>query len=154
MTTRRRFISVFTTGTSLALAWAAGLAPRLAAAAWPKAAYDAAKTDETLQALFGQTAAQDSPQVKLTAPEIAENGGQVPFIVSSDLPNVDAMAIIVQENPRPLATSATFDKRAVPTLKTRLKLAKTGKVVAYVRSDGKLYSTTREVKVTLGGCGG
>lgn len=154
MTTRRRFISILSTGASLALAWAAGLAPRLASAAWPKDAYNAAKTEETLKALFGQSQAQASPQVKLTVPELAENGGQVPFVVTTDLPNVDAMAIIVEENPRPLATSATFDKRAVPMLKTRLKLAKTGKVVALVRSDGKLYSVTREVKVTIGGCGG
>jgi sulfur-oxidizing protein SoxY len=151
---RRRFVGAVAGTASLALAGAAGLAPASAQAAWPKEAFAAPKTKETLEALYGQSSATESGAIKFTMPEIAENGSQVPFVVETTLPNVDAIAIIAEENPRPLAAAATFDKSAVPTLKSRLKLAKSQKLIALVRSDGKLYSTSLNVKVTIGGCGG
>jgi sulfur-oxidizing protein SoxY len=151
---RRRFVGAVAGTASLALAGAAGFAPAAAQAAWPKEAFAAPKTKETLEALYGQSSATESGAIKFTMPEIAENGSQVPFVVETTLPNVDAIAIIAEENPRPLAAAATFDKSAVPSLKSRLKLAKSQKLIALVRSDGKLYSTSLNVKVTIGGCGG
>ena len=154
MNTRRRFVGGLAATASYAVAWLAGLAPSLARAAWPKEAFAAPKVEETLKALYGQGQPTASDKISLTVPEIAENGSQVPFIVTTDLPNVDSISVIADGNPRPLAASATFDPRAVPTLKARLKLAKTQKIIAVVRSDGKLYSASRDCKVTIGGCGG
>lgn len=151
---RRRFVKAVAGTASFAAAGFAVFTPLPAAAAWPKEAFAAPKTKETLEALYGQGSPEESGAIKLTMPEIAENGSQVPFVVETSLPNVDSIAVIAEENPRPLSAAATFDKRAVPTLKSRLKLAKTQKLIAVVRSDGKLYSTSRIVKVTIGGCGG
>ena len=151
---RRRFMKTAVGAASVAAVCVASLDPTRAWAAWPKQAFDAQKTKETLEALYGQVGIEESKAIQLTVPEIAENGSQVPVVVRTDLPNVDSIAIIAEENPRPLAATAAIDKRTVPTLSTRLKLAKTQKLVALVRSDGKLYSTSRTVKVTIGGCGG
>ena len=153
-TDRRRFVKAVAGTATLAAAGAAGLAPAAAHAAWPKEAFAAAKTKETLEALFGTSSATESTAIRFTMPEIAENGSQVPFAIETTLPGVDAISVLAEENPRPLAASARFEPAAVPFLKSRLKLAKTQNLVAVVRSEGKLYTRTLNVKVTIGGCGG
>jgi sulfur-oxidizing protein SoxY len=151
---RRTFVKAVAGTATLAVAGIGALAPATASAAWPKEAFAAPKTKEMLEALYGQSAPTESAAIKFTMPEIAENGSQVPFVVETSLPKVDSITVIAEENPRPLAATATIDPRSVPFLKSRLKLAKTQKLVAVVRSDGKLYSTSLSVKVTIGGCGG
>ncbi len=95
-----------------------------------------------------------SDKVNLDAPEIAENGAVVPISVSSALPDVTSIAILVSENPFPLAASYRFRPAHRPMVANRLKMAKTSKVIALVESGGKIYSASKEVKVTVGGCGG
>jgi len=92
--------------------------------------------------------------VKLDAPEIAENGAVVPVAVSSSLPDVTSIAILVTENPNTLAAAYRILPGAAPSVSNRLKMAKTSNVIAVVEAGGKLYSATKEVKVTVGGCGG
>ena len=107
-----------------------------------------------MQELFGSADVSESSAIELNAPDIAENGAVVPVSVSSTLDGVESISIIVEENPAPLAASFDLTPNAVADVSTRLKMGKTSNVVAVVKADGKLYSATKEVKVTIGGCGG
>jgi sulfur-oxidizing protein SoxY len=138
----------------LALAMAAGvLRPVMALAAeWNKAAFDAKALPEALKAL-GIAAAADSDKIDLKAPEIAENGAIVPIEVGSALPNTQSIYIFAEKNPQPLV--AQFDLTGIePFISTRIKMGESAKVRVIVKADGKFYSASREVKVTIGGCGG
>ncbi len=121
---------------------------------WPNEAFKQKNEADALKALFAGRTAEASEQVKLDAPQIAENGAVVPIAVSSTLPNITSISILVMENPYALAASYKLGPATAPAVANRLKMAKTSKVVAIVESDGKLFSATREVKVTVGGCGG
>ena len=123
------------------------------AAGWPAEAFKQKDEAAALKSLYGK-AAEASDKVKLEAPEIAENGAVVPISVSTSLPNVTSISVMVAENPYALAASYKIPEGTTPAVSNRLKMAKTSNVVAIVESDGKLYSATREVKVTVGGCGG
>jgi sulfur-oxidizing protein SoxY len=120
---------------------------------WPQDAFKQKSEADALKALYGKTA-EASDKVNLDAPEIAENGAVVPISVSSSLPNVTGIAILVLENPSMLAAAYKIPEGTNAAVSNRLKMAKTTKVVAVVESGGKLYSATKEVKVTVGGCGG
>jgi sulfur-oxidizing protein SoxY len=131
------------------------LAPAFAAAndKYPEDAFKQKSDADAIKALYGK-AAEPSDKVKLDAPEIAENGAVVPITVSSALPDVTSISILVSENPNALAASYRIPAGTLPSVASRLKMAKTTNVIAIVEAGGKLYSTTKEVKVTVGGCGG
>ncbi|TMJ80190.1 MAG: thiosulfate oxidation carrier protein SoxY [Alphaproteobacteria bacterium] len=131
------------------------LLPAFAAAndKYPEDAFKQKSDAEAIKALYGKTA-EPSDKVKLDAPEIAENGSVVPISVSSSLGDVTSISILVSENPNALAASYKIPAGTVPSVANRLKMAKTTNVIAIVEAGGKLYSTTKEVKVTVGGCGG
>jgi sulfur-oxidizing protein SoxY len=131
------------------------LLPALAAAndKYPEGAFKQKSDADAIKALYGKTA-EPSDKVKLDAPEIAENGGVVPITVSSSLADVTSISILVSENPNALAASYRIPAGTLPSVANRLKMAKTTNVIAIVEAGGKLYSTTKEVKVTVGGCGG
>jgi len=134
-------------------AWWAKRGNAADASLWPKDVFTQKSEADVIKALYGKEP-QVSDQVKLDAPEIAENGAVVPIAVSSALPNVTSISILVSENPYPLAASYKIPPGTSAMVANRLKMAKTSKVVALVESDGKVYSATKEVKVTVGGCGG
>jgi sulfur-oxidizing protein SoxY len=124
-----------------------------AAPGWPEQAFAQKTEDDAIKLLYGKPL-EMSDKVVLEVPEIAENGAVVPVSVSSTLPNVTGISILVQENPSTLAASYKLSEGTMPSIGCRLKMAKTSKVVAVVESDGKLYAASKDVKVTLGGCGG
>jgi sulfur-oxidizing protein SoxY len=132
-----------------------GLAPALAAAndKYPEDAFKAKSDADAIKSLYGKTA-EPSDKVKLDAPEIAENGAVVPISVSSSLADVTSISILVADNPNALAASYKIPAGTLPSVANRLKMAKTTNVIAIVEAGGKLYSATKEVKVTVGGCGG
>ena len=129
--------------------------PALAAAndKYPEDAFKQKGAEDAIKALYGKTA-EASDKVKLDAPEIAENGAVVPVSVTTMLDNVTSISFLVSENPNALAASYVIPEGTMPTVANRLKMAKTCNVIAIVESGGKLYSATKEVKVTVGGCGG
>jgi sulfur-oxidizing protein SoxY len=131
------------------------LAPAFAAAndKYPEDAFKQKGDADAIKALYGKTA-EPSDKVKMDAPEIAENGAVVPISVSSTLDNVTSISILVAENPNALAASYRIPEGTLPSVANRLKMAKTTNVIAIVEAGGKLYSTAKEVKVTVGGCGG
>lgn len=120
---------------------------------YPEDAFKQKSDADAIKALYGKTA-EPSDKVKLDAPEIAENGAVVPISVSSTLADVTSISILVAENPNALAASYKIPAGTLPSVANRLKMAKTTNVIAIVEAGGKLYSTSKEVKVTVGGCGG
>jgi sulfur-oxidizing protein SoxY len=132
-----------------------GLAPVFAAAndKYPEDAFKQKSDADAIKSLYGKTA-EPSDKVKLDAPEIAENGAVVPISVSTNLADVTSISLLVSENPNALVASYKIPSGTVPTVANRIKMAKTSNVIAIVEAGGKLYSATKEVKVTLGGCGG
>ena len=132
-----------------------GFTPALAAAndKYPEDAFKQKSEADAIKSLYGKTA-EPSDKVKLDAPEIAENGSVVPISVSTTLADVTSISFLVSENPNALAASYKIPAGTVPSVANRLKMAKTSNVIAIVEAGGKLYSATKEVKVTVGGCGG
>ncbi|HKS20572.1 MAG TPA: thiosulfate oxidation carrier protein SoxY [Bradyrhizobium sp.] len=132
-----------------------GLAPALAAAndKYPEEAFRQKSESDAIKLLYGKTA-EASDKVKLDAPEIAENGAVVPVSVSTALADVTSIAFLVNENPNALVASYKIPAGTVPSIANRIKMAKTSNVTVVVEAGGKLYSATKEVKVTVGGCGG
>src|SRR6195256_1160760 len=132
-----------------------GLAPVFAAAndKYPEDAFKQKSEADAIKSLYGKTA-EPSDKVKLDAPEIAENGAVVPISVSTTLADVTSISLLVSENPNALVASYKIPSGTVPTVANRIKMAKTSNVIAIVEAGGKLYSATKEVKVTVGGCGG
>jgi sulfur-oxidizing protein SoxY len=120
---------------------------------YPEDAFRQKSDADAIKALYGRSA-DASDQIKLDAPEIAENGGVVPISVMTTLPGVTSISFLVSENPNALAASYVIPEGTVPSVANRLKMAKTSNVIAIVEANGKLYSATKEVKVTVGGCGG
>jgi sulfur-oxidizing protein SoxY len=132
-----------------------GWTPAFAAAndKYPEDAFKQKGSDDAIKALYGK-AAEASDKVKLDAPEIAENGAVVPIAVSTALADVTSISILVADNPNALAASYKIPAGTIPNVANRLKMAKTSNVIAVVEAGGRLYSATKEVKVTVGGCGG
>jgi sulfur-oxidizing protein SoxY len=120
---------------------------------YPVDAFKQKSEADAIKSLYGRTA-EPSDKVKLDAPEIAENGAVVPISVSSTLADVTSISFLVAENPNALAASYRIPPGTLPSVANRLKMAKTSNVIAIVEAGGKLYSATKEVKVTVGGCGG
>lgn len=130
------------------------LTPDVLLAAWPESAFKAEEVDDALKALLGTSTHETSENVKLKAPDIAENGAVVPVTVESDLEGIDSISIIATGNPVPLAASFNPGEGALGFVSTRIKMAKTAKVIALVKVGDKVMNATKEVKVTIGGCGG
>ena len=155
---RRKLVQSGGGMTLLGLVLAAGwLKPEEALAqaqTWNKAAFDTHSLPDTMKALGGGDPAQSKDIVFFQTPEIAENGAVVPVSVSSTLADVTSISILVAENPNALIASYRIPAGTIPNVANRIKMAKTSNVIAVVEAGGKLYSASKEVKVTVGGCGG
>ena len=151
---RRNFIknSILFAG-ALAVAPSAILSNQ-AYAAWPKKSFDIKDLSDSVISVYGHNNLEESSKVKLKAPSIAENGAIVPINVSTTLDNVESIMIFVENNPQPLSSGYQLTSIAQPSIGTRLKMGKTSNVMAAVKSGNKIYTSTQEVKVTIGGCGG
>ena len=136
-----------------ALAAAGIVKPGMALADWNKAAFETKNLADTLKAL-GVSGQADSKDIQMTAPDIAENGAVVPIGIASTLPNVTMIAIMIEKNPSTLAANFTLPAGTEPFVQTRVKMGQTSNVYALVKSDGKFFTTSKEIKVTMGGCGG
>ena len=156
MDTNRRQVLKGGGGVTLAaLLIAAGWAPGDAAAqAWNKAAFDTHSMDETLKAMGGGTPAQSKDVAFFSTPDIAENGAVVPIGISSAVPKTEQIAILIEKNPNMLAGLFDIPDATEPIITTRVKMAQTSNVYALVKADGKYYVASKEIKVTIGGCGG
>lgn len=127
--------------------------PGVAFAARNKDAFGSDDQVKAMQALFDAEPA-DSPDIVLKAPSIAENGAVVPVTVSTEMTNVESISIFVADNPTPLVAEFMIPAGTEAKVATRIRMGKTSTITAVVKADGKLFSTARETKVTIGGCGG
>jgi sulfur-oxidizing protein SoxY len=152
---RRKFLKTATYIGATATAISTGvLIPQRVLGAYNAAAFEARDVSGALTASLGSDQHTASDAIKLKAPDIAENGAVVPVTVSSSLSNVEAISIIASANPVPLTSIYQLSSVSEAFVSTRIKMIKTADVIAVIKADGKLYSATKEVKVTIGGCGG
>ena len=136
-------------------ALAAWLATPLAAlAAWNESAFGAKTPQDALKGI-GAANPTPSKEIVIDAPQIAENGAVVPIEIASNLPGTSSIAVVLEKNPFPLAAKFEFKEGALPFVKLNVKMAETSDVrVVVAAAGGRYYSATREIKVTIGGCGG
>ena len=149
---RRRFLKH--TASMAAVGAGASLLTKAALAKRPMDGFDAKNLSEALSTLYGDSAPMESADIKIKAPDIAENGAVVPVTVSFNVPGAQTLDIIVEKNPQPLAASFKLNAGAGGKISTRLKMGKTSKVHAVIKAGDKVHSAAKEVKVTIGGCGG
>ncbi len=152
MTTRRDMLT--TSAQVAALMAGAGLLPTAAQAAWTQAAFDAKTLAEAVKALGGGAPAE-SKDVTITGPDIAENGAVVPVGCASGLAGVRRLALLVEKNPSALAAVFDVTDAVDASISTRVKMGQSSNVFAVaMMADGKVLYAAKEIKVTLGGCGG
>ena len=145
---RRKFVKQ--TGGLISLLLAAGF---VRAEEWNKRAFEGKQLNDVIHGLGGN-GAQQSSEVVILAPEIAENGAVVPMQIISKLDKTESIAIVVEKNPNPLAANFTIPDGTLPDIQTRVKMAETCSVYALVRAGGKFFYSAKEIKITQGGCGG
>lgn len=132
----------------------AGLLPTTAHAAWSAAAFEAKTLADAVKALGG-SAPVESKDITMTGPDIAENGAVVPVGCSSNLPGVKRLALLVEKNPSALAAVFDVSDAVDANFNTRVKMGQSSNVFAVAfMADGKVLYAAKEIKVTLGGCGG
>lgn len=138
----------------VSVAAAAGLLKTSAVfAAWNKAGFES----KDLGAALGTIGAGDaaaSGDITVKAPDIAENGAVVPVEVESRIAGTEGIALIGEKNGFPLIADFNLMNGAQGYISTRIKLGATSNVIAVVKAGGKTYKAHKEVKVTIGGCGG
>ena len=141
---RRALVAAFVLGV---------LKPLAVLAAWNKEAFSAKTAGDALKNL-GIANAQPSKDLTVEVPEIAENGAVVPIEISSAIPGTTSLIVVIDKNPFPLISRFDFKEGALPFVKLNAKLGETSDVRVLAEAAGKYYVTTREGKVTIGGCGG
>jgi len=153
--TRREVLKAGGRAGVLAWAVAAGLIRPSQALAqeWNKAAFETKSVADTIRALGGG-GSTESKDIQITAPDIAENGAVVPVSVESKLAKTQTIAILVEKNPNTLSADFDIPPGTDPFVSTRVKMAETSNIYALVIADGRYFHAVKEIKVTIGGCGG
>jgi sulfur-oxidizing protein SoxY len=152
---RRTFLKSAGVAGSVVLAISAGLlkSGEVLAAAWNTAAFGAKNISDAMSGA-GFAGAVESKDIVINAPEIAENGAVVPVEVTSKIPGTTSLAIFVEKNPTPMVASFELMNGAESYIHVRIKMGQTSLVRVAVKANGKTYMASKEVKVTIGGCGG
>ena len=152
---RRTFLKTAGGASSVAIAVAAGLLKptQVLAQEWNKAAFEAKGVTDAMK-VVGADGAADSKDILIKAPDIAENGAVVPVEISSKIAGTTAIMLMVEKNAQPLAANFSLSNGAEGYVSTRIKMGQTSNVRAVVKAGGKSYTAIKEVKVTIGGCGG
>ena len=125
-----------------------------AADAWNKSAFETKSLDDTMKALGGGTPAASKDIAFFSTPDIAENGAVVPIGITSNVPKTESIAILVEKNPNMLAAVFDIPAGTEPSISTRVKMGQSSNIYALVKADGKYFVAAKDVKVTIGGCGG
>lgn len=126
---------------------------RTLAAGWNKEAFGSKTAADALKSL-GAAGSTESKDIAIEAPQIAENGAVVPIEITSNVPNTRSIAVVIEKNPFPLAARFDFGDGAVPYVKVNVKIGESSFVRVVAEAGGRHYSAAKEIKVTIGGCGG
>lgn len=126
-----------------------------AARDWPQALFKSDNSEDVIKDLSQSSATVQSQDIHIKVPEIAENGAVVPITISSSLPDIETISILVDNNPTPLTSTFILSKHAVAKVSTRVKMAASSNVIALVSNrQGQHFTASKNIKVTIGGCGG
>jgi sulfur-oxidizing protein SoxY len=147
MMQRRKFLQAF------GLASVALAVPKIVFARAVEA-FKANSVDDVLKNLLGDMAVEMSDQINFKIPDIAENGAVVPVTVSTDIAGVEKIYLLIDNNPTPLSAVFDIGPKIMADVSTRVKIGESSKARVVVRTADKAYMTEKEVKVTIGGCGG
>ena len=120
---------------------------------WNKAAFEAKNLADAVKALGG-SGVTESKDITITGPDIAENGAVVPVGVSSKVPGTQAVYILVEKNPNMVAAGFSIPAGTEANVSTRIKMGQSSNIVGLVKANNQFFMASKEVKVTLGGCGG
>lgn len=151
---RRLFLKTALTTSTVGLAITAGLlTPSVLLAEWPADAFKAKKVPEAIKNLYKEDASTESDKITIDSPDVAENGAVVPVKIETSLDNVEKIALLVSENSTPLTASFELQPTVKGMISIRAKVGKSGDLIAIVKSNGKLFTAKKAIKVTLGGCG-
>lgn len=151
---RRNVLKGAAGASAVAVAVAAGLLkPTQAMADWNKAAFEAKSTGDAMKGI-GATNPSDSKDITIKAPDIAANGAEVPVQVTSGIAGTTSITILAEKNAQPLVGTFNLTGGTQGFISTRIKMGQTSLVRAVVNAGGKSYTAAKEVKVTIGGCGG
>ena len=148
MNSLRRNALRFVTGIAIGL-----LVPLRALAAWNKEAFQAKTAADALKGL-GVGASAESKDIVIVAPQIAENGAVVPIEITSNVPNTRSIAVVIDNNPFPLTAKFDFGEGALPYVKVNVKMGESSFVRVFAEAGGRFHTASKEIKVTIGGCGG
>jgi sulfur-oxidizing protein SoxY len=155
---RREFMHKGTGAAALGMATAAGLVPAVASAqnapGWNKNAFETKSLADAVKALGGSAAAVESKDLVLQAPEIAENGNVVRIGAQSNIPGTTQVALVIEKNPNALAAVFDIPAGTDANVSTNVKMGQSSNVYAVAKAGDKFFYSAKEVKVTLGGCGG
>jgi sulfur-oxidizing protein SoxY len=151
---RRTLLRAAGSAAQLSLLAGIGLVPTHILGAWPEQAFHAEKLPDVEKLLFGDAAIADSDQIRVDAPDIAENGRIVPVEVQTGLPGTRSITLLSDTNPAPLLAKANLTPAVAPRIALRVKLGGTGNLIVIVETEKGLFRATKAVKVTAGGCGG
>jgi sulfur-oxidizing protein SoxY len=147
---RRRLLQA---GGALATLAAVGFISPAAFADWNKAAFEGKSIDDAMKAL-GASSPASSGDIQIIASDIAENGAVVPIQMVSRIANTQQIALMIEKNPNVLGGIFDVGPDLVPDFTTRVKMGQTSNIFVLVKADGKFFVASKEIKVTLGGCGG
>jgi sulfur-oxidizing protein SoxY len=150
---RRNALKVFSAVSIAAAGSVIGLPMTAFAADWKAASFEAKGLENALKEL-GVDSYTISSDVSVSSAEIAENGAVVPVSVASAIPNTEYMAVLIEKNPNPLSVAFNIPAGTEAAFTTRVKMGETSNIYALVKANGKWFAASKEVKVTLGGCGG
>ena len=152
---RRIFLKSSAAVGAFGLAASTGLLiPTSVIAARPDGAFKTDSAEASMKSLFGTADAEKSADIAIKAPKIAENGAVVPITISTKMANVESITVLAPNNPQPLVAHMEYSNGLPGFISVRMKMGKTGDVIGVVKADGKLYTASKNVKVTIGGCGG
>lgn len=151
---RRHFLKNTMATSAIALAATSGLLVPLQVLARNTKAFDAKSVQDAMKGAIGTELTEASDQITIKAPDIAENGAVVPVTISSKLSNVTAITILSEKNGTPLVAQFNLKGSTQAFVSTRIKMGKTSNIIAICETGGKFFSARKEVKVTIGGCGG
>jgi sulfur-oxidizing protein SoxY len=155
---RREFMHKGAGTAALGMAAAAGLVPAVASAqnapGWNKNAFETKSLADAVKALGGTAAPVESKDLVLQAPEIAENGNVVRIGAQSNIPGTTQVALVIEKNPNALAAVFDIPAGTDANVSTNVKMGQSSNVYAVAKAGDKFYYSAKEVKVTLGGCGG
>ncbi len=150
---RRLMLKGSLAASAVGVAVSAGLlTARDVLADWNESAFRSEDLSSALSELLGSDAHEPSDEIGLQAPDNAENSAAVRVTVESEMKGVDSIALVATGNRYPLIAWFELGERAQPFISTNIKMAESADVVALMKTGDRLYSATKAVKVTVGGC--